>query len=275
METLRKIFSSKINYLLLFEFIVLVALTIKYYIFNELNVDDGKPFFNFMLTLLSITGGCIGIKRMNDWGGYKSQVGKIPLFLSFGFFAWAAGTIIWSYYYLFLDNAIPYPSWADLAYILINPSWIIGIGLLGYITAVRNPLHVKEKIYFFFIPVCMAIVTYYFIYMLGYGGVNTEETLLKVILDFYYSGGDIVQLVILMLVSGSTFNYLGERLKLPFIIIVSIIPISYIADILYGYTTSIGIYVNGDITDFLFSCVIFLLSLGVSNLHPKLLEDKE
>lgn len=277
MKTLtQKIFFGKGIYLLIAEFLLLTGLTVKYYLFDELNVDDGKTFYNLILILLSITGAYISFKRMRDWGGYRSKVGKVLLFYGLGFLAWTIGTIIWAYYYFFLDNTMPYPSWADLAYVLINPCWIIGLSLFGYITALKNQQYqIKQKLYFFFIPICMALVTFYLIFILGHDSDISNESGLKLFLDFYYTGGDIVQLVVLMLVSGTAFNYLGERLRLPFILIVSSLLVSYVGDSLYTYSTSVGTYLNGDITDFLFTLLLFLVSLGAYTLHPHLLEDKE
>lgn len=271
----QKIFFGKGAYILLAEFLILTTLTVKYYLLHQLSVDDGKPFFNFMLAVIGITGGCICMKRMQDWGGYKTILGKVQLFYGLGLFAWAAGTIIWAYYYLYLGVAMPYPSWADLAYVFINPCFIIGLVLLGYITAINTTQNqAKEKFFFFFIPACMALVTFYFTFILGHGSVVNTDSGLKFFLDIYYPGGDIVQLVLLVLVGGTTFNYLGERLRLPFILIITSVLISYLVDSLYAYTTSVGIYANGDITDFLYVIMLFLLSLGLFALHPKLLEDK-
>lgn len=272
----QKIFFGKGIYLLIGEFLLITILTIKHYAFNELNVDDGKPFFNLVLISICITGGVICIKRMIEWGGYRSKVGKVLLFNALGLFTWATGSIIWIYYNVFLGIAVPFPGWPDLAYIFVNPFFIIGFGLLGYIVALRNQQNqVQQKLYFFFVPVCMALVTFYFIYTLGRGVGGGVENTLGMLLNFYYTGGDIVSLVILMLVSGTAFNYLGERLRLPFTLLVSSIMASYIADTLFAYTTSVGTYVNGGITDFFYALLLFIWAIGTYTLHPRLLEDKE
>ncbi|HBY73080.1 MAG TPA: hypothetical protein DEG44_00100 [Candidatus Kerfeldbacteria bacterium] len=250
-------------------------MVIKYHLFGELSVEDSKPFSNLLLILLCITSGIICIKRMQDWGGYRSRVGKVLLFYSIGFFAWAAGSIIWSYHGLFLGTAVPFPGWPDLAYVFINPAFITGFGLFGYITALRNQKNqTKQKFYFYLIPICMALVTFYFISTIGRGNTGTDDTL-ATLLNFYYTGGDIVILVVLMLFGGTTFNYLGERLRLPFTLALSAIVASYIADTLYAYTTATGTYTNGGITDFFYALLLFLLAVAAHALHPRLLEDEK
>lgn len=275
MKTIKqKIFFGKGIYLLLAQFSLLTILIIKYNWFNQLHVDDGKPFFNLILISLCVTGGIISIKRMLDWGGYKSKIGKILFLYAVGFFAWAIGSSIWIYYYLFLEITLPFPGWSDLAYMLINPAFITAFGLFGYVIALRNQQNQsKQKLYFYIIPICMAIVTFYFIFTFGQGSDFNTDDALELFLNFYYSGGDIITLVVLMLVGGTAFNYLGERLRLPFTLVLSSIVVSYIADTLFAYTTSIGIYLNGDITDFFYALLLFLLSLGVYTLHPHLLDD--
>ncbi len=81
-------------------------------------------------------------------------------------------------------------------------------------------------------------------------------------------------LVVLMLVSGTTFNYLGERLRLPFTLTLFVTAVSYIADTLFAYYSSIGTYANGDVTDFFFVLTLFIWALAGHTLHPRLLEDK-
>ena len=273
--TLQKIFFGKGIYLLIIEFSLLTLLIIKYHLFGELSVEDSKPFSNLLLILLCITGGIICIQRMQDWGGYKSRVGKVLLFYSIGFFAWGIGTSIWVYQGLFLDMAVPFPGWSDLAYVFINPAFITGFGLFGYITALGNQQNqTKQKLYFYFIPICMALMTFYFITSFGRDDATTDGTL-AMFLNFYYTGGNIVTLIVLMLFGGTTFNYLGERLRLPFTLALSSIVASYIADTLYAYTTSTGTYANGGITDFFYASTLFLLSLAAYTLHPRLLEDEK
>lgn len=277
MKTLtQKIFFGKGVYLLIGEFLLLAALTIKYYWFNELNTDSSKPFFALIFISLCITGGIICMKRMIDWGGYKSKVGKVLLLFGLVFLAWGTGLTIWLYYNVFLGVAVPFPGWPDLAFIFVNPCFITGFGLLGYIIALRNQQNqVQQKLYFFFIPICMSLVTFYFIYVLGHGVDSGIEGTLSTLLNFYYTGGDIVALVVLMLVSGTSFNYLGERLRLPFTLLLFSIVVSYIADTLFAYTTAVGTYANGSITDFFYVLTLFISALGAYTLHPHLLEDKE
>ncbi len=275
MRNIKKhIFFGRGIYILLAEFLILAFLTAKYYFMNDLHVDDGKSFYNFILALLSLTGGILSLKRMMDWGGYKSTMGKILLLYGFGLFAWTAGTVIWAYYYVFLGNAIPYPSWGDLAYVLINPCFIVGIALFGHVIGLKKGSTKKrEDLYFYLFPILMALVTFYFVYILGHQLELTTNSWLKVVLDFYYAFGDIVQLVVLMVVSGTAFNYLGIRLRLPFTMIVASLLVSYVADTLYAYSTSVGTYYNGGYIDFLYSLLLLLFGIGIHILHPRLLED--
>ncbi len=212
--------------------------------------------------------------RCKQWGGLSSSLGKILFFIGLGLFSWATGTGIWICYNFFFDVVIPYPSLADLGYMLVYPLWGTGIILFGYVTALRDDSNIKERIYFLCIPVLMAIVTYYFIFVDLYGNtVLYEGNLLKFLVDMGYPMGEIVIITLLVIISGSSFNYLGKRLKLPFSIMVIGLIANYVADFYFSYSTTVEIYYNGAFSDLLFVTSLSIFSLGVNCLRPSLLED--
>lgn len=273
--TIQKIFFGKVGYVLLIEFLLVVFLTVKHYLFNELDVDDGKPFFNFLIISIAATGGFICLTRMRYWGGYRSKLGKMLLFYGLGMFAWAIGAGIWVSQYIFLDIAVPFPGWSDVAYIFVNPCFIAGFALFAHVVALKDqPDQMQQKLLFFLIPVALSLVVFYFVYTVGWGVDSDTDSVLALMLNFYYTGGDIVTLLVLLIFGSTKFNYLGERLRLPFMLALISLPVSYVADILFAYTTATGTYVNGGITDFFYATLLTLLGFAAYTLHPHLLEDK-
>lgn len=230
--------------------------------------------YSLLLAIVPGMGGCIGLYRMRQWGGYKSIIGKAVFFISMGLVAWSLGSWVWTYYNFFLGVEAPYPSWADIFYFQIYFFWGAGLLVLSNITSVESSgSNLKEKVIFFCIPIVMAIVTYFLLFLDLHGGQLNYANLPKVFVDLYYPLGDVAVLTIIVLSSGATFNFLGERLKLPIMLLIIGFMINYIADFYLAYTTQIGTYYVGSTSDLLFTISMFILSLGLSNLHPKLLKD--
>lgn len=275
MNTLRAMFSNKSDKILLAIFIFMAAWVAVLNIFS-IRETFYNALVNIFLVFSSGFGFVIGLQRMKQWGGLRSKFGKAILLISLGLLAFSIGCLAWTYYNLAYQIELPYPSFADLAYAQIYLYWVPGLIILANLTSIASsPKDTKEKVYFFCIPMIMALVTYYFIFVQLHGGnflgVNNP---LKSFLDLYYPGGDIVALTVVVLFSGLQFNYLGERLRVPITLIMVGLIINYISDFYFSYVSTVGAYYLGSMSDFLYACSMFLISLGLSNLHPKLLEDK-
>lgn len=274
MNTLRQIFRDRWSKVLLLVLILTMITAIMVNLFH-LRATTLNHLVSLFLTFIPSIGFIIGCIRSRQWGGFKTVIGRSLIFLSLGLFFWALGSWIWSYYNFFLGNEMPYPSWADVGYVPFYLWAGIGLVMLANFTSLQTELNgAKSKVYFFCIPILMAIVTYYFIFVQLHGGSiwQTNEPA-KVFVDLYYPLADVVVLTIIVLTSGLAFNFLGERLRVPITLLILGFIVNYVADFYFSYSTTVGSYYGGELADILFSCAMFLLSLGVSNLHPRLLED--
>ena len=274
MNTFKKMFSNTADKVLLGIFLsmsmwilIINILGIKYTLFNYL--------YAFVLAVLPTVGAVIGFIRTKQWGGIYSKVGRATFLVSFGLAFWALGSYIWSYYNYFLNVELPYPSWADVGYAPAYLWWGIGIIALTTLTSVKDSDRPLNRILFFCIPLMMAIVTYYIVHIELHSGESFFNTINpgKLLVDTYYPLADVCILATLAVCSSLELNFLGRRLRLPLMIIVIGFVLNYIADFYFAYTTIVGTYYVGEIADWLFTVSMFILSLGVSNLHPKLLKD--
>lgn len=257
--------------LVLFLLTMILLVFLKFAGLRETNFNYLHTVF---MTVIPAIGGGVGLYRMRQWGGHKSIIGKSMFFSSIGLLWWALGSLTWVFYNFILHVDAPYPSIADIGYGQVYLWWGIGIVMLTNATSIRyEAKKSREKIYFLCIPVVMAIVTYNFIFLQAHGGTLLYDNPLKVLTDIVYPLGDIVIITLVVLKSGSVFNFLGERLRLPIIIFLLGLVLNYIADFYFSYTTTVGLYYVGSMADVFFTAAIFMLSLGLSNLHPKLLED--
>lgn len=276
MNTLRKMFSNRADKVLLGLFIFMMLwltalqiLGLKFTIYNYLD--------QVIMSFIPTVGGIVGLIRTAQWGGIRSKVGGIVCFISLGLLIWGVGQWIWTYYNLFLNVEIPYPSWADAGYAPAYLFWGLGIIMLANLTSIKLNSRPVERIFFFCIPLLMTIVTYYIIYVELHSGEDflDADKPLKLFFDMYYPLADVCILTILVMSASLELNFLGRRLRLPTVIIIGGLISMYVADFSFSYTTSVESYYVGATADWLFAVAMFILSLGVSNLHPKLLEDRE
>lgn len=239
----------------------------------DLKVSFYNLIYNVALALLPMIGGVIGVIRTKQWGGVRSLFGKIILFLSLALFAWSAGTWIWLFYTVFLNIAVPYPSFADLFYCMYYPLVGVGTIFLVQITTKKGDASPLQRLNIFFVPIIMSILTYYYIFMVIYGGSGQIDNPLKLFVDLAYPMGDLVIFTIVAITSGEKLNFLGIRLKIPMTMIFIAILVGYVADFYFTYSTSVGSYYNGALSDYIFALEMTLLSLGIIFLQPDLLKD--
>lgn len=230
-------------------------------------------YFQIFLFVIPLVGSLIGFVNAKLWGGFKSAVGRATLFLSFGTLTWSIGMLIWNYYIFIAKVDIPYPSFADLAFILSWPLWTIGFIELSKATGVKFALRkTKGKILFIIIPLMVTIASYYLLVTVARGGViDFSSGGLKLFFDLFYPIGDVVILAVALMLLSLSFNFLGGKYKIAVWLLILAFITNYFSDFLFSYTTTKGTYFNGHFVDFLFATTMFILSLGLSMLDVKLL----
>ena len=233
---------------------------------SGLKTDFWNYLYSFAFSLMPLLGGLFGIYIAKPWGFLKSFIGKAIFYISLGLFTWGAGSMVWSYYNFFQKVAAPYPSLADIGFILSLPFWTIGIVNLSYATGARvNLKHNKRRALLIFIPVIVIIVSYYLLVVVARGGIITSsfDDYLKLFFDLAYPIGDIVILSLALVVFGLSLNFLGGRYKLTIFAILIGFSLMYVADFIFSYTTTIGSFYNGDFGDLMFTLALFTITFGI------------
>ncbi|MDD5357139.1 MAG: hypothetical protein PHS53_03280 [Candidatus Pacebacteria bacterium] len=247
-------------------------------IFNRGIIDTTENYlFGGAIGVLTVIGGIVGLIKAKRWGGFRSSTGKSVIFLSTGLLTWAIGTLIFAYYNLFLDIAVPYPSLADVAYIVSWPLWTIGILYLSPAIGLKYQLKkMSGKVFLLIIPLVTIFLSYYLLFVIGRGGViDLSGGSLKLFFDLAYPIGDIVILSITALVYSLSFNYLGGFFKFPIIVIMLGFVLNYLADFSFSYTTTQETFDVANWNDLLFTTAMFVLSVGLSLFDPHLLNKTE
>jgi len=240
-------------------------------------VDTNINFlFGFAFALIPFFGGIVGISNSKNWGLLNSLVGKSIFLFSIGLITWAVGNFIFAYYNLFLKIPAPYPSLADLAYVVSWPLWIIGVVNLGKVIGARFEFQtIKRKL--LLIPSSLAIIvfSYYFLIILARQGGDVSGSMLKMFFDVAYPAGDILILTIVLIIYSLSRSYLGGYYKKPVLIILLGFIVNYFADFSFSYTTTRGTFFVASWVDLIFATAMFLLTLGISLFDPQAISSEK
>ena len=256
--------------------ILLWWLSLNGFLFTPAQQDTLQNYvFGAIIGILPIVGGLIGARAGLRWGGVKSAMGKALLFLSSGLITWGIGTLIFAYYNIFSGVEVPFPSWADAAYIVSWPLWMLGAVSLSKASGVQFSLKKKNgQIFLMIIPVLVAFFSYYFQVVVARGGVlSASGGMGSVFFDLAYPIGDIVILTIAVLVFGLSSKYLGGRFKIPIWLVLFGFVLNYFADFSFAWTTTNETFFVGGWVDLLFVTTMWVLSLGVIMLDPGTLKE--
>jgi hypothetical protein len=227
--------------------------------------------FGFAYSFIPLAGSLVGFNITRKWGFSKSSVGKAVFYLSLSLLLWAIGEFIWSYYNFFLNANVPYPSWADAAFILTYPLWAIGMIYFGIASGANLGLKkMSGKLLLVIVPILVLLLSWYVMVVLARGGsITSGGDIITVFFDIAYPVGDAIILTMAFLIFGLSFRYWGGQIKWPVIIIIIGFLVEYIADFGFSYTTAINTYYNGSWVDLLFATSLTILGLGVAMLDIK------
>jgi len=271
MNTFRKVFPNTSTILLA---VVYLASIIWFFLLDK-NGDE-VALSNYLYTLLQgiipIWGGLYGFVLAKKWGGFSSVVGKFQIFCSAGLVSWGIGSLIFvGYYNLIMHIEVPYPSLADLAYILSWPLWGVGMVYLSRATGVKTALHnLYNKFFVLIIPVVVIIASYYLLVEVARDGViSSSEDFVKIFFDLAYPAGDVVILTLATVIYGLSFKYFGGTYRFAIYVLLFGFFINYCADFSFSYLTTLGTFVPGGISDFLFTTAMFAISYGVNAFDSK------
>lgn len=239
---------------------------------SDLKFLEVNKYWGIGINFIPLFGGIFGLFTSRQWGGVKSAVGKGIVFLSAGLLSWSAGNWIWSFYNFFLNSDIPYPSLADVGYLLAVPLWMAGIYYLSKATGAKYGLkHKLGKLFFILLPILSFLISYYLLVVIARGGVITseDEGLVKLFFDFAYPLGDALIVTIALLIYGLSIRYLGGIYKWPVVIIISGFIMMFFADFAFSYETTLESYYDGDAMNLLFITALFLMGYGINSLDNR------
>ncbi len=225
-----------------------------------------------LLFLIPFIGAIVGFCNAKRWGGLKSSLGKAVGFVSAGTLFWAIGMLIWCYYIFIAKVEIPYPSFADAAFILSWPLWTLGVLHLSRATGVKFALKkTSGKVLLFIVPLIAMALAYYLLVPLARGGVIELDptNAWKLFFDLFYPIGSAVIFALTLTFFSLSSGFLGGKYRTPILVLMLAFLVNFFADITFSYTTTNETYFNGYYPDMLFATGMFLFSLSLVLMSPR------
>jgi len=230
-------------------------------------------WYQTLLAIIPLLGGIFGFMNSRKWGGLKSRLGQATFFIAAGLTTWGLGQFYWSYATIRQLAEVPYPSWADLGYIVSWPLWAAGMILLALAAGARFSIrrHAPVKLYGGVLVLSAIIIaaSYYLLIVVARQGLALDgESALRSFFDLAYPIGDVIIITIAALTYTFLFRYLGGRYRLAIGFIIGGYALNYFADFVFVYVTTKGTYYNGHFVDLMYPTVMAVLSVGLAALEP-------
>jgi serine phosphatase RsbU (regulator of sigma subunit) len=197
-----------------------------------------------------------GASRTDDQPATMTGQLWAPVLLGTGILCYDLGQIIFTYYYLVLHEIPPFPSLADVGFLIEYPFLLLGILLLP---ARPIPVASRTRIVLDGLMIMTAAVTFSWYFVLGPVIRQGTETALAKVVSASYPLADIVLiacLVILALRPGA------HALRRAVYVLALGLGSLVVADSIYSYQTLNETYVTGTILDVGWPVAYMLIALG-------------
>jgi len=197
-----------------------------------------------------------GLALIKYWGNPGDKFFQIWAGFHFGMTLWFLGEVSWAVYTLFLNVEIPYPSIADVAWLVGYVPLIAAIEL--YLRAFRFAI---SKAMYAVAAVAVSIGSFILFTFLVSPilAVTAEKEITTLVVDIAYPALDLVLLSLSIL---SLLVFAKGKIALTWLLINGAILLNVAADMLFSYTTLQGTYYNGHFLELFFHWGYILFALA-------------
>lgn len=208
--------------------------------------------FNLLVAVLYLFVGLLAIPLTRN--GIKSSMYSFLLLYGGAFISWAMASFIWAYFNFILHTDVPYPSIADIFYILFTV--LLGWSLWFYFDIFHAKITRNSIRDSFFIIIGVYFVIFFVLYQPKY---ELGTPLLEVILNYLYP---LLDATVLSLAFVTLRLEIKEEVPNTLFIVIAIL--SQVAgDILFSFRVSNRTYWNGDISDLFFLLTAIFSFIGI------------
>lgn len=203
--------------------------------------------------LVTATAARIGFERARFFT-FGSALGRALAFLSIGLLSYGVGDLLWLYYNLG-GVEVPYPSFADVFYLVRVP--LASYGLLMLLKNIELPIDLGTKRKLMLLPAAAFAVVFSFFAL---SRLADNVPALEKALNVAYPFGDVVvlsfSLGLLVLFRGSAMERPVRTISFGFILLA-------LADFAFSWAVSSGAYYTGSLVDGLHLLAFFFIGLGM------------
>lgn len=192
------------------------------------------------------------------WESWRSRLSKIWICFTFGMIFWFLGETVWAIYVLILNVEIPYPSIADVFWLMGYIPLFIAIDL--YVRLFRHAL--SKKMYAISATV-VSIVSIALFAILTPPIIAAEEDVLTLSISLAYPILDLIlfsEAILGVLIF--TVTRLKSKIGVAWLFINAGIFMNVVGDILFSYATSQNTYFSGHPLDLFFYWGYILFALA-------------
>lgn len=265
-KMLNKLFPSVALKTILAFFVVGVIWWVALFVFGLKFTGWNYGFQLFALGIIVILSGIIPLLQQRKISFLEfDTVQKSRFWIGLGLVMWGMGTIVFTYYNIFVATEAPYPSLSDVFFLSASFMWIIGLVYLCCTNNLQQQFkHLLRKVAFFLIPIGVVILFFFLLFAMPSFSV-TSFTGIKIIFDIFYPLSDVFMMSVLFFVLYCLLTKKIQALYLMPTIILSLGIIAiYAADLSFSSVTTQQTYFVGHYVDFFFAVAMFLLGWGVN-----------
>lgn len=251
---------SRLTYFIIVAYLAILA----WWFVIRSNHTENNYLFNWSYGLIALTSGVYGICiAYKKWGGAKSVLGKLIIFLGIGLLAQWVGLQIWTYYNMIAKVEVPYPSWADLGYFGLVPAYVVAALCLGRVSGARFSIKsLKSKFIIVLLPVISLGASFLlFLNKVGFA----DSSPLKVFFDLAYPIGEIIPVTIALAVLLMTTDIMGGKMRSRLQLLVFAFGFQFITEYFFLYQSGVGTYVNGGLSDLLYATSYAIMGLTLAS----------
>jgi len=227
------------------------------YLFQENYTDFMYLFSNaFPPFIAGLAAGASGSALIKYWGNPSDKFSRVWLGFHLGMAFWFLGEVGWAVYTLVLRVEIPYPSIADVAWLIGYVPLFISIHL--YISAFRFAI---SKAMYAIAAVAVSIGSFaLFLFLVSpVLGATAEAEVTTLMVDIAYPALDLALFSISIL---GLLIFAKGKIALTWLLINGAILMNVVADILFSYTMLQDTYYNGHFLELFFHWGYILFALA-------------
>lgn len=222
--------------------------------------------YTIIMVLIAVSSLVVSLLNNSIYKSYQLPA----VLLSIGLMCTALGELFWAYYVEILDIQIPYPSIADVWFVLFYPVTFIALSTLSvYLTVTDDKrkalLTLFKRLIIFFIVSGIALSMV--LYTQNYDPAAVSN--LARLFDYIYLICDALLLVHIILL---VFIVIIAPKKQPVLVkavmaLVLGVTLLLLADSLFAYSTDLGTFEDGGYIDLLFLLSTYFISISVIKLR--------